>query len=115
GLNLGLISFAFPAGLPREADLVFDARFLRNPHYDPILRPLTGLDSKVGAYVETDPDYAAFFGVITSLLSLVLPRLSRRARNTRPSRSAARGAVTAPCTWSRSLPHTWPARGGGRT
>ena len=63
-----------PAGLPREADLVFDARFLRNPHYDPILRPLTGLDSEVGAYVEADPDYAAFFGMITRLLSLVLPR-----------------------------------------
>lgn len=74
GLNLGLVSFAFPAGLPREADLVFDARFLRNPHYDPILRPLTGLDSEVGAYVESDPDYAAFFGMITRLLSLVLPR-----------------------------------------
>ncbi|MBN8901752.1 MAG: RNase adaptor protein RapZ, partial [Rhodospirillales bacterium] len=44
GLVLTLISFAFPRGLPREADLVFDARFLRNPHYDPILRHQTGLD-----------------------------------------------------------------------
>ena len=60
GLNVSLVSFAFPAGLPREADLVFDARFLRNPHYDPILRPRTGLDAEVGAYVEADPDFAAF-------------------------------------------------------
>ena len=74
GLNLSLISFAFPAGLPREADLVFDARFLRNPHYDPILRPRTGLDPEVGAYVEADPDFAAFLGTITKLLSLLLPR-----------------------------------------
>jgi UPF0042 nucleotide-binding protein len=74
GLSLGLISFAFRSGLPREADLVFDARFLRNPHYDPILRPRTGLDPEVGAYVEADPDYTAFFGAITGLLSLVLPR-----------------------------------------
>jgi UPF0042 nucleotide-binding protein len=74
GLSVGLTSFSFAAGLPREADLVFDARFLRNPHYDPILRPRTGLDSEVGAYVEADPDYAAFFGAITSLLSLLLPR-----------------------------------------
>ena len=74
GLSIGLISFAFSAGLPREADLVFDARFLRNPHYDPILRPRTGLDSEVGAYVEADPDYAAFFDAITGLLSLLLPR-----------------------------------------
>ena len=92
GLNLGLVSFAFPAGLPREADSVFDARFLRNPHYDPILRPLTGLDAEVGAYVESDPDYAAFFGMITSLLSLLLPRFIGRARNTRRSLSAAPGA-----------------------
>jgi UPF0042 nucleotide-binding protein len=74
GLSVGLISFAFSAGLPREADLVFDARFLRNPHYDPILRARTGLDSQVGAYVEADPDYAAFFAMIRSMLSLLLPR-----------------------------------------
>jgi UPF0042 nucleotide-binding protein len=74
GLSVTLISFAFPAGLPREADLVFDARFLRNPHYDPILRPRTGLDPEVGAYVEADPDFAAFLTTITTLLSLVLPR-----------------------------------------
>ena len=40
GLAVALISFAFPAGLPREADMVFDARFLRNPHYVDALRPL---------------------------------------------------------------------------
>ncbi len=74
GLNVSLVSFAFPAGLPREADLVFDARFLRNPHYDPILRPRTGLDAEVGAYVEADPDFSAFVGMITKLLSLLLPR-----------------------------------------
>jgi len=74
GLNVSLVSFAFPAGLPREADLVFDARFLRNPHYDPILRPRTGLDAEVGAYVEADPDFPAFVAMITKLLSLLLPR-----------------------------------------
>jgi RNase adapter protein RapZ len=74
GLTVSLISFAYPAGLPREADLVFDARFLRNPHYDPLLRPLTGTNPDVGAYVEADPDCAAFFRAITGLLALVLPR-----------------------------------------
>ena len=69
-----LVSFAFPAGLPREADMVFDARFLRNPHYDPILRPGTGLDADVAAYVEADPDFPAFFDGIVGLLRLVLPR-----------------------------------------
>ncbi len=74
GLSVSLVSFAFPAGLPREADMVFDARFLRNPHYDPQLRPLTGSDPSVAAYVAADPDFDAFFGGIATLLNLVLPR-----------------------------------------
>ena len=73
-LSVSLVSFAFPAGLPREADMVLDARFLRNPHYDPILRPLTGSDPSVAAYVAADPDFAAFFQGIADLLNLVLPR-----------------------------------------
>jgi len=74
GLSLALISFAFPAGLPRDADMVLDARFLRNPHYDVALRPRTGQDPEVAAYVEADPDFAAFFARVTELLRLVLPR-----------------------------------------
>lgn len=73
-LTLAFVSFAFPAGLPREADMVFDARFLRNPHYDPTLRPHTGLDADVGAYVQADPDFERFFLGIKSLLTLVVPR-----------------------------------------
>jgi len=73
-LAVSLVSFAYPKGLPREADLVFDARFLRNPHYDPILRPKTGLDPDVGAYVEADPDFSIFFSRIAELIELVLPR-----------------------------------------
>jgi UPF0042 nucleotide-binding protein len=74
GLSLSLISFAFPAGLPRDADMVLDARFLRNPHYDPILRPRTGQDPEVAAYIAADPDFPAFFARVTELLNLVLPR-----------------------------------------
>ncbi len=74
GLNVTLLSFAFPAGLPREADMVFDARFLRNPHYVSDLKPRTGLDPEVGAYVEADPDFPAFFAKLTDLLALLLPR-----------------------------------------
>jgi UPF0042 nucleotide-binding protein len=73
-LAVSLMSFGFPKGLPREADLVFDARFLRNPHYDPILRPKTGMDPDVGAYIEADPDFSSFFSQIAELISLVLPR-----------------------------------------
>jgi UPF0042 nucleotide-binding protein len=74
GLAVALVSFAFPAGLPREADMVFDARFLRNPHYVSGLRPRTGLDPEVGAYVEADAFYPAFFGRVVDLLELLLPR-----------------------------------------
>jgi UPF0042 nucleotide-binding protein len=71
---VSLISFAYPKGLPREADLVFDARFLRNPYYDPILRPLTGMQPAVGAYIEDDPDFTEFFTRLTEFVNLVLPR-----------------------------------------
>lgn len=73
-LTISLMSFAFPAGLPREADVVFDARFLRNPHYDDTLRVKTGLEADVQAYVRADPDYAKFLRQILDMLSLVLPR-----------------------------------------
>ena len=74
GLAVTLMSFGFPTGLPREADLVMDARFLRNPHYDPQLRPMTGLDPKVGTYVEADPDFHEFFTRFSGMLGLLLPR-----------------------------------------
>jgi UPF0042 nucleotide-binding protein len=74
GLSLTLISFAYRAGLPAEADLVFDARFLRNPHYDQTLRPRTGMDPKVCAYIRNDPDCGAFQEAIRSMVLLLLPR-----------------------------------------
>ena len=74
GLAVALISFAFPSGLPRESDMVFDARFLRNPHYVEALRAQTGKDPAVAAYIEEDPDYQPFFDRVAGLLELVLPR-----------------------------------------
>jgi UPF0042 nucleotide-binding protein len=73
-MMVSLISFAYGKGLPKEADLVFDARFLRNPHYDPILRPRTGLDQEVGAYIREDEDYAAYLSQVIGMVDLVLPR-----------------------------------------
>jgi len=74
GMAIGVMSFGYPRGLPRDADLVFDVRFLRNPHYDPVLRPLTGRDAPVAAHVEADPDFGAFWDRMTDLLALLLPR-----------------------------------------
>jgi RNase adapter protein RapZ len=74
GLGIGILSFGFPRGLPREADLVLDVRFLRNPHYDPALRPMTGRESQIAAFVEADPAFLPFWDRMTGLLDLLLPR-----------------------------------------
>jgi RNase adaptor protein for sRNA GlmZ degradation len=74
GLKLFVTSFSFRDGLPREADLVFDVRFLRNPYYDSALRPLTGLDPAVGNFIATDPCWGSFFDSLTGLLRVLLPR-----------------------------------------
>ncbi len=79
--HIQVISFAYRNGVPRDADLVFDARFLRNPHYDPDLQPLTGHDSVVGAYIENDTDFAAFFERLTDLLALLLPRFQAEGKS----------------------------------
>ena len=73
-LTVTVMSFGFARGLPRDADLVFDMRFLANPHWDAALRPLTGEDLAVGAYVAADPAFAPAFDQIASLLLLLLPR-----------------------------------------
>jgi UPF0042 nucleotide-binding protein len=73
-LSVFVTSFSFRLGLPREADLVFDVRFLANPHYDPDLRPLTGRDPAVARHIEADPGYGAFFDGLTGLLMPLLPR-----------------------------------------
>jgi RNase adaptor protein for sRNA GlmZ degradation len=69
-----VMSFAYGQGVPRAADLVFDVRFLRNPNYVEALRPRTGEDAEVGAYIEGDPDYAAFFERLTGFVAPLLPR-----------------------------------------
>jgi UPF0042 nucleotide-binding protein len=74
GMVLSLVSFAYPAGLPPEADLVFDARFLKNPHYEPHLRTLSGLDPDVGSFLEQQPDFAIYFSKVLNLIEFLLPR-----------------------------------------
>jgi UPF0042 nucleotide-binding protein len=73
-LTIAVVSFAYRHGLPREADLVFDVRFLRNPHYVDALRPHTGRDAAVQDHIRGDPDFAAF---LVNLQALVLPLLPR--------------------------------------
>jgi UPF0042 nucleotide-binding protein len=74
GLAIQVMSFGFPKGLPREAELVFDVRFLRNPHYVPALKPQTGRDAAVAAYVEADPDFPGFWTRLVGFIDPLLPR-----------------------------------------
>ncbi len=73
GLAITVTSFSYARGLPRDADLVFDVRFLRNPHYVDDLRSLTGVDSNVTAYVESDDAFDEFWQRITDLILMLLP------------------------------------------
>ncbi len=68
------MSFGFARGVPRNADLVFDLRFLANPHWVDALRPLTGLDPEVGAYIEKDPSFTEAMERIDGLINFLLPR-----------------------------------------
>lgn len=74
GLSVVVTSFAYRRGLPREADLVFDVRFLANPHYDPTLRPMDGRNEPVGQFISRDPGYGTFIESLTRLLKPLLPR-----------------------------------------
>ncbi len=80
GLTLTLMSFGYARGIPRDSDLVFDMRFLKNPHWVPELRPLTGIDPAVRAHVESDPAYSQAFSAILGLLTLLLPGYAREGR-----------------------------------
>ena len=78
--TLAVVSFGFMRGLPRNADLVFDMRFLHNPHWEPALRPLSGLDAAVADYVRSDPAYADSVARIEDLVCLLLPRYAAEGR-----------------------------------
>jgi UPF0042 nucleotide-binding protein len=73
-LQVAVVSFSYKHGLPRDADLVFDVRFLRNPHYVDELKALTGQDETVQAYVRADPEFDSFMAHLQSLLAPLLPR-----------------------------------------
>ena len=72
--TLTIMSFGFARGLPRNADLVLDMRFLRNPHWQKELRDLTGLDPAVAAHIAGDEAYEDSLARIEDLLLTLLPR-----------------------------------------
>jgi len=73
-LTTTVMSFSFKKGVPREADLLFDLRFLRNPYYDVLLRPLSGKDAAVVTYIMEDSAFVPFMEQLSQMLDLLLPR-----------------------------------------
>lgn len=80
-LIVTLVSFGFRNGVPREADIVMDVRFLKNPHWDKVLKEKTGLDPQVGAYVAQDPHFSTFISSFKSLLEPLLPRYATEGKS----------------------------------
>jgi UPF0042 nucleotide-binding protein len=72
--HVSVIAFGYKYGLPLDADFVFDVRFLPNPHYDPVLQPMTGTDAPVAAFLESAPDLAPYLERLFALIDFVVPR-----------------------------------------
>lgn len=73
GLAVTLHSFSYKRGVPHGVDMVIDVRFLKNPHWDPALRPRDGRDAAVREFVEGDPAYAPFYARLVDLVTFLLP------------------------------------------
>ncbi len=80
-LLVSCLSFGFKNGVPLDADMVFDVRFLPNPHFVPEFRKLTGLDPKVAAYVRKFPQTTEFLGKVTDLLLYLLPHYVKEGKS----------------------------------
>lgn len=80
-LTVTLMSFGFRFGPPREADILLDVRFLKNPFWEPQLKMLTGLDQAVGDYIATDPDFSAFVANSKTLIGPLLPRYAAEGKS----------------------------------
>jgi UPF0042 nucleotide-binding protein len=73
GLSIDIVTFGFKYGIPLEADLVFDVRFLTNPFWNPDLKPLSGLEEPVRDFVLRQPSATRFLDLVTELLELTVP------------------------------------------
>jgi UPF0042 nucleotide-binding protein len=81
GMVVSLVSFGFKYGIPYGTDLLFDVRFLPNPHFVPGLRVQTGQDAGVQEYLDQQPDFAELLDRLTDLLLYLLPRYRRENRS----------------------------------
>lgn len=80
-LTVSLLSFGFKNGVPREANIVMDVRFLKNPHWDSVLKPMTGKDKAVGDYIMQDDGFEPFLNNFKAMLEPLLPRYAGEGRS----------------------------------
>lgn len=80
-LTVSVSSFGFKNGVPADADLVFDVRFLPNPHFIPEFRPLTGKDPEVANYVRNSPQTKEFLEKVTDMLEFLLPNYIKEGKS----------------------------------
>ena len=80
-LLVSVVSFGFRYGIPADADLVFDVRFLPNPHFIPRLRPFSGKDQRVVRYIRSFPQTGEFLRRIESLLLYLIPHYIREGKS----------------------------------
>jgi len=80
-LTISIITFGYKFGVPYDIDLLFDVRFLRNPFFIPELKPLTGEDPRVRAFVLADPDAVAFIAQLEQLFKFLIPLFERERRS----------------------------------
>lgn len=80
-LQISLVSFGFKNGVPMDVDMVFDVRFLPNPHWDEDLRPLSGLDDAVRTFVLAQPLAGEFLERVASLVNVILPAYLHEGRS----------------------------------
>ena len=80
-MKVSVISFGYSNGIPRDVDLVFDCRFIPNPHWDEQLRPLTGLDGAVAEFVLKQEETQRFINDVVSLLEWQIPAFAREGKS----------------------------------
>lgn len=81
GMHVQVQSFSFKRGLPSAVDMVFDCRFLNNPHWDPELRAFDGRDARIAGFVEDDARFAPFFGRVRDMVESLLPEFAQEGKS----------------------------------
>jgi UPF0042 nucleotide-binding protein len=113
GTSLQLVSFAYKHGIPLEADIVFDVRFMENPFYIDRLRPLNGLDQEVRAFVLGQPITARFLDYVQEFIALVLPGYESEGRSRLTIAFGCTGGQHRSIAIAEEVAARWRESGGG--